>query len=301
MNEREKHIYDLMASAHHPQVNSIVVWEKGGIKAECYFNGFNAKSRHVIQSVVKSIISIGIGAAQDEGMLNVNDKILKYLPEFAEQRDLRHRLIKIEHLLTMTSGIYWQGGVHYHCPMMQAMRRSGNWVGYIADCMVKDMPGTVYNYKEFDVILLSAILSKVTGDAFDYINDKLFLPLGISNERWYQSPDGVYYSPALEKEFETASALTAIEMVKIGQLFLQKGEWNGKRIISEAYIESAIRPSPANPGYGYLWWLGEGWYGARGFGGQTITVFPEKEKIVVTQASVTDRPLSYDDIYFAEI
>ena len=62
-----------------------------------------------------------------------------------------------------------------------------------------------------------------------------------------------------------------------------------------------IRPSPTNPGYGYLWWLGEGWYGARGFGGQTITVFPEKEKIVVTQASVTDRPLSYDDIYFAEI
>ena len=90
-------------------------------------------------------------------------------------------------------------------------------------------------------------------------------------------------------------------MVKIGQLILQKGEWNGKRIISEAYIESAIRPSPANPGYGYLWWLDEGWYGARGFGGQTITVFPEKEKIVVTQASVTDRPLSYDDIYFAEI
>ena len=301
MNRRENHIYQMMASAHHPQINSIVVWEGGETKAQCFFNGYTAASRHVIRSVFKSILSIGIGIAQDEGLLNVRDSVMKHLPAFGEGRDMRHRLITVEHLLTMTSGIFWQGGVHYHCPLMAAMRRSGSWVDYIADCMVRDMPGTVYNYKEFDVILLSAILSKVTGDAFDYINDKLFAPLGIHNDRWYKSPDGVYYCPAPEKDQESASALTAGEMVRIGQLFLQKGIWNGGQIVSDDYIKSATAPSPANPGYGYLWWLGEGWYGCRGFGGQSVTVFPERDRIVVTQATVTDRPLSYEDIYFADI
>ena len=301
MNEREFQINELVKSSHHPQLNSVLVWQDGQIQAECYFNGFTAESRHNIKSVVKSILSIGIGIAQDQGLLNVDDKISKYLPEFNEGRDLRHRMITIKHLLTMSSGIFWQGGVHYHCPMMDAMRRSRNWIDYIADCKVTESPGAVHNYKEFDVILLSAILSKVTGDAFDYINEKLFNPLEIYNERWIKSPDGVYYSPALDKEEEAVSALTAREMLKIGQLFLQKGIWNGKQIISKEYIEAAVSPSPQNSNYGYLWWLGEGWYGCRGYGGQAVTVFPEQNKIVVTQATATSRPLTYEDIWFGDL
>ena len=301
MNEREFQINELVKSSHHPQLNSVIVWEDGQLQAECYFNGFTAESRHNIKSVVKSILSIGIGIAQDQGLLNVDDKISKYLMEFNEGRDLRHRMITIKHLLTMSSGIFWQGGVHYHCPMMDAMRRSRNWLDYIADCQIKTTPGTVYNYKEFDVILLSAILSKATGDAFDYINEKLFNPLEIYNERWIKSPDGVYYSPALDKEEEAVSALTAREMLKIGQLFLQKGIWNGKQIISKEYIEAAVSPSPQNSNYGYLWWLGEGWYGCRGYGGQAVTVFPEQNKIVVTQATATSRPLAYEDIWFGDL
>ena len=301
MNEREFQINELVKSSHHPQLNSVIVWEDGQIQAECYFNGFTAESRHNIKSVVKSILSIGIGIAQDEGLLNVDDKISKYLMEFNEGRDLRHRMITIKHLLTMSSGIFWQGGVHYHCPMMDAMRRSKNWIDYIADCKVTESPGALHNYKEFDVILLSAILSKVAGDAFDYINEKVFKLLEIYNERWIKSPDGVYYSPALDKEEEAVSALTAREMLKIGQLFLQKGIWNGKQIISKEYIEAAVSPSPQNSNYGYLWWLGEGWYGCRGYGGQAVTVFPEQNKIVVTQATATSRPLAYDDIWFGDL
>ena len=301
MNEREFQINELVKSSHHPQLNSVIVWEDGQIQAECYFNGFTAESRHNIKSVVKSILSIGIGIAQDQGLLNVDDKISKYLPEFNEGRDLKHTLIRIRHLLTMSSGIFWQGGVHYHCPMMDAMRRSKNWVDYIADCKVTETPGALHNYKEFEVILLSAILSKVTGDAFDYINEKLFNHLEIYNERWIKSPDGVYYSPALDKEEEAVSALTAREILKIGQLFLQKGIWKGKQIISKEYIDSAISPSPQNSGYGYLWWLGQDWYGCRGYGGQAVTVFPEQNKIVVTQATATSRPLTYEDIWFGDL
>ena len=301
MNERELQINELVKSSHHPQLNSVIVWEDDQLQAECYFNGFTAESRHNIKSVVKSILSIGIGIAQDQRLLNVDDKISKYLMELNEGRDLWHRMITIKHLLTMSSGIFWQGGVHYHCPMMDAMRRSRNWIDYIADCKVTESPGALHNYKEFDVILLSAILSKVTGDAFDYINEKLFTALEIYNERWIKSPDGVYYSPALDKEEEAVSALTAREMLKIGQLFLQKGIWNGKQIISKEYIEAAVSPSSQNSNYGYLWWLGQDWYGCRGYGGQAVTVFPCQNKIVVTQATATSRPLAYDDIWFGDL
>ena len=295
----ENEIYNLVINSHHPQINSVLVWEKGEITAECYFNGFNAESRHNIKSVVKSFLAAAIGIAQDEGLLNIDDRISKYLPEFAEQRDLKHRLISIRHLLTMSSGIFWQGGVYYHCPMMDAMQRSKNWIDYIADCQIQSQPGTLHNYKEFDVILLSAILGTVTGDAFDYINEKIFKPLEITNDRWIKSPDGVYYSPALDEKLETVSAMKARDMLKLGQLFLQDGRWNGRQIISKEYIDLAVSPSPQNKDYGFLWWLGEGWYGCRGFGGQSVTVFPSQSKIVVTQATATSRPLHYEDIIFA--
>ena len=76
MNRREEHICQMMASAHHPQINSIVVWEDGETRAQCFFNGYTAVSRHVIRSVFKSILSVGIGIAQDEGLLNVRDSVM---------------------------------------------------------------------------------------------------------------------------------------------------------------------------------------------------------------------------------
>ena len=265
-------IYNYMKSAHHPQVNSILVWDKGEMLAECYFNGCNEMSRHPIKSIVKSIVSIGIGMAYDEGRLKLDDPIGKYIPEFDEKRDIRHKRIKIEHLLTMSSGINWRGGVHYHCPMMDAMRKSGKWIDYIADCAITEVPGTCHNYKEWDVILLADILSKVTGDCFDYINEKLYKPLGIQSDRWFKSPDGVYYSVALNEE-EKKSDLTAKELLSIGILFYQEGIWEDRRLLSKAYIEKAIAPSSQDENYGYLWWRGKDWYGCRGYGIQNCIGF----------------------------
>lgn len=296
--ELELQIDNYMKTAHHPQVNSILVWENGEMLAELYYNGCDKNSRHPIKSVVKSILSLAVGIAQDEGLLCVKDPIAKYIPEFSERRDMLHKKITIEHLLTMSSGIFWQGGVHYHCPQMDAMKRSKQWIDYIADCNVKDTPGAVHNYKEWDVILLAAILSNVAGDCFDFINDRLYRPLGIQSNRWYKSPDGVYYSVALDDEKEAWSNLTAEELMKLGILLYQEGVYNGKQIVSKEYIACAIAPSKQDSGYGYLFWLGEDWYACRGYGGQTVTVFPKRGRIVVMQATVTNRPLNYFDVTF---
>lgn len=148
------------------------------------------------------------------------------------------------------------------------------------------------------MILLAQILTAVSGDCYDFIDSRLYQPLAIRSERWFRSPDGAYYSVALDEEKEKWSNLTAEDLLKLGILFYQEGIWKNCRLLSADYIRQAIAPSPQDAGYGYLWWKGDDWYGCRGFGGQTVTVFPETGRIVVTQATATSRPLVYDDIIF---
>ena len=311
-------IDEFIRRKRYRQINRILVWQaepsstgEGRFLADCRYNGFEPSDRNVIKSVAKSIMSVCVGIALDKGDLkSLDEPISKFLPAFNEGHDLRHRLITVRHLLTMTSGIFWNGGVHYHCPMMDQMRHSGDWISHIADCAVPDMPGTKYNYKEWDVLLLAKILDCVCGDMYDYIIDNLYKPLeivGISCRdsrrdgecnRWYKSPCGVYYSVAQGDggAEENCSSLTAYDMLKIGQLFLQNGIYHGQQILSASYCRQATAPSKCNPGYGFLWWVGKKWYGCRGYGGQNITVFPYKKVVIVTQATPTARGMAYDDV-----
>lgn len=292
-------IDEYIRNKHYRLINSVLVYKDDEVIAQRYYNGFDEKNRNVLKSVAKSIMSICTGIALDKGLLkSLDEPICKFIPQFNECREPLHRAITVRHLLTMTSGIYWNGGIHYHCPMLTQMRRSGDWISHISDCAIVDMPGTKYNYKEWDLILLAKVLDSVCGDMFDFIDETLYKPLGIESGRWYRSSCGVYYSVAEgdEGENESKSNLTAFEMLKIGQLFLHGGIYKGQQIISEDYISQAVSPIKCNPGYGMLWWCGDDWYGCRGFGGQSITVVPDKNAIVVTQAKPTSRGMGYDDV-----
>lgn len=302
----ENKIDNYILSRRYRQLNSVLLCRDKELLAECYYNGFHADSKNVIMSVAKSIMSVCVGIVWDRGLIqSLDEPIYKYIPEFNECRDPLHRIITIRHLLTMTSGIYWNGGVHYHCPMMKQLRSSDDWISYIADCAVVDIPGTKYNYKEWDVILLARLLDKACGDMYDFMNEKLFQPLQIAGGRWYKSPCGVYYSVGNgeQADNETKFKLTAIEMMKIGQLFLNGGIYEKERIISENYIRQAILPLSCNPNYGFLWWIWGARYGCRGYGGQGITVIPDKNAVIVTQATPTDRGMGYSDVveYCCEI
>lgn len=287
---------------HHRsrQINSVLVWREGEIIAENYYSGFTSESHNVQCSVAKSILSPAAGIALDKNLLPTLDMpIAEYLPQFREGRDPMHPFITVRHLLTMTSGICWNSGVHYHCPMMEQLRHSKNWISYIADCAVTSLPGTRHNYKEFDVILLVAVLEVVCGDLFDFISRELYLPLGIKSERWYKSPCGVYYSVGGGDEDDKSSfKLTAREMLTLGQLCLFRGSFNGQQIVSESYLSKAtsISEDTIDPNYGYLFWLGKDWYACRGYGGQRIHIFPGENMIVVTQATPTSCGMAYDDL-----
>lgn len=297
--DRQIEIDEYIRMKRYRQINSVLIWKDDEFITKRYYNGYDENSRNVIKSVAKSIMSICTGIALDQGLIkSLDEPICNYIPQFNENREPFHKRITIRHLLTMTSGIYWNGGVHYHCPMLAQMHRSRDWISHIADCVVSDMPGTKYNYKEWDVILLAKLLDVVCGDMFDFINDNLYKPVGIESDRWYKSACGVYYSVAAgdEGESEGTSNLTALEMQKIGQLFLNGGTFDRRQIISEEYINQAVAPSKCNSGYGLLWWRGDNWYGCRGYGGQSITVVPDKNAVIVMQATPTSRGMGYDDV-----
>lgn len=200
----------------------------------------------------------------------------------------------------MTSGIYWNGGVHYHCPMIEQMVHSINWLEHISDISMASLPGSVHNYKEWDVILLSAIIGKTTKmSSYEFCRLHLYDKLDITSGNWLEGNCGIsigYDIFGNKHPIDEAANMTAKDLAKIGKLFLQKGLWNDERIISEEYINMALTPSIRNTGYGYLWWLFENGYGCRGFGGQEINVFPEEGVIVVIQATRTQLNKYYGDI-----
>ena len=293
----DKIIDNYIKRKKYRQINSVLLWRNGEFVSNCYYNGFDENSRNVIKSVAKSITSAVAGIMIDKGLLkSVDEPVYKFIPQFNEGRDLHHRMITVRHLLTMTSGIYWQGGVHYHCPMLDQMFRSDDWIGHIADIVVVDIPGTKYLYKEWDILLLAEVLNYISGDLYEFTNQNLYKPLGIESKGWFQSASGTYYTIGNNDKNEKLSDLTAMELFKIGKLFLDNGVYEDKQILSKKYIDMAIAPSPAESGYGFMWWRGDEWYGCRGYGGQSITVVPKKKLIMVTQATPTARGMGYHDL-----
>lgn len=300
---KERQLDEYIKEKQYRLVNSVLMWKDGRITLERYYNGFTKESRNVIRSVVKSILSIAAGICLDKGVINsLDEPVCRYLDDFNQGFHPYHRGITIRNLLTMTSGIYWVGGVHYHCPQLTALRKSTNWVEHIAETDMAHVPGTRFNYSEFDVILLTAVLERaVGGDIFSFINDNLYKPLHIKSGPWWRSRCGITYSCADAGEGnggqkESTSNLTAREMLSLGQLFLQKGIFEDRQIVSGKYIKEATLASKCNHAYGYLWWLGNDFYGCRGFGGQNITVVPGHNQIFVIQATPTARGKEYDDI-----
>ncbi|MCL2404760.1 MAG: beta-lactamase family protein [Defluviitaleaceae bacterium] len=282
-------------------VNAVVVYENDALVFERFYNKFNENSVNHLCSTWKSILSITLGICLDKGIIkDINEPISHYLPQFAKNIETRHRLITIRHLLTMSSGIHFIGGVHYHCPMLTQMRRSQNWLAHIADVQMTAMPGTNFVYKEWDVILLSAIIGKACGGlAWDIVLEYLYKPLGITGEKWLVQNSGTLnYNTDVENKMpeDGGDKMTAKNMAKIGRLMLNGGVWDGQRVVSESYINDSTAPSQADRGYGYLWWLSNKGYHARGFGGQEINIYPDKNVVAVVQATVTPSSKFYSDI-----
>jgi CubicO group peptidase (beta-lactamase class C family) len=268
-------------------IDSVVVVRHGGIVFEYYPNPslYGPNGLHNLYSVTKSVTSILIGIAIDEGSIEgVDQSVVGFFPDRGiANLDACKERMTLEHLLTMTSGLEWQGPDDMYHSWGKGIQ-SGDPVQYALDRPMVHEPGTVWHYNGGCSHLLSAILTKTTGmSTLEFAREHLFGPLGITSVRWPRDPHGIYYGGQ-------DIWLTPYDMAKLGQLLLDGGVWNGEQIVPAEWIKATTTQSvelPWSGGYGYQWWLypEDGIYYASGAFDQHIYVIPDLDMVVVFTAS----------------
>ena len=276
-----------------PDIHSLLVVRHGILVFEEYFHGHRADELHSLQSVSKSITSALIGIALDRGDLRgVGEKVLDFFPgrEDITNLDDRKRALRIEDLLTMRSGTdYHERGSR--SPHDQLNSLSRGWDRFYLDRPMVRAPGTHFQYDSGGVILLSSLIEARTGRHADrYAAEHLFAPLGIERWDWYRNREGHPHTGG-------GLDLSSRDMARFGQLYLQKGSWEGRQVVSREWVATSTRrhvvfdpPRGDEVGYGYLWWIlrpdpsgdrRHDIYAAMGFRAQYIFVVPEHDMVVV--------------------
>ena len=278
-------LLDLNAAASQlPQLRSLLVSRRGEIIAEYYARGVRPSGLANVKSVSKSIIAVLVGIAIDRGVIrNVEVPIATYFPELRKDADRRKQAITIEDLLTMRSGLESTSGRNYG-----AWVKSRNWVGAaLAQPMVSE-PGSAMEYSTGSSHLLSAILTKVTGrSTWQFAQQVLARPLGFTLARWPQDPQGIYFGG-------NEMLLTPKQMLTIGELYLERGNHDGRQIVPGSWVDASCVPRTTSAWdsdrrYGYGWWIQEFTGGsacfAWGYGGQYILIFRELNLVVTATSS----------------
>jgi CubicO group peptidase (beta-lactamase class C family) len=251
---------------------------------------YHGTDMHTMQSVSKTVTSITIGIAKtrNEFTTSLDAPIVQFFSgRKIANLDDRKKRITVRDLLTMTAGLEWHEDLPYDDPKNSAdvMEASHDWAQYVIDQPMASDPGKAFVYNSGATVLLAQIFKKVTGKNIDdYAAEHLFKPLGM-RYFWKHSPTGL-------PDTEGGLYLSAHDLAKLGQLFLKGGMWEGKAVVSSAWIKDSVAPQVAVPGgewkYGYQWWLQSigsspediAWF-ARGFGGQQLIVLPEYDIVAV--------------------
>ena len=264
-------------------VHSIQIVRHGRLALDAYFFPYDGSTRHDVASVTKSVTSILIGLAIDRGHIrNANEPILPFFPAYkpSENKDV-NPVRTIKDLLTMQSG--WDCGFEPNEARLFEMRHSPNWVGFMFDLPTVAGPGTRWAYCSGNCHVLSALLTRATGtNALAFARRNLFEPLGISDAYWSSDADGSNHGWG-------DLQLHPLDMAKLGQLFLQRGRWGQRQILAESWVKLSTAPHVQKTSnrdrYGFYWWVKDesfpGMFEAVGRGGQRITVWPEKDLVVV--------------------
>ncbi|MFT4587285.1 MAG: CubicO group peptidase (beta-lactamase class C family) [Candidatus Binatia bacterium] len=275
---------DAMEREGH-ELHGLMVLRRGKVIAEGWARPYGPKFNHSMYSLSKSFTSTGVGLAVAEGLIKVMDKVVSFFPEAAPDK-ISDRLaaLDIRHLLTMSAGMASSA--------TGKTTTSKDWVRtFLAQPLVHD-PGTVFNYNTAATYMLSAIIQKVSGDKLiDYLRPRLFEPIGIVGPTWDECPAGI-------NKGGFGLNITTEGLARFGQLYLQRGRWNGKQVLPAAWVKDATSKqiqqgtdSNKNPdwqqGYGYQFWRcrHDGYRGDGAFGQFTI-VLP-KQEVVIAMSSET--------------
>ena len=277
------------------KTESVIIAKNGKIVYENYFSGFNAKIPHDMRSASKSISSAIVGISINKKHIKCEkDKLYKYLPqEYQYTKDSLKAEITLKSLLTMSSGLdaidFGANSNRKSTAIEDNYQMTKDWTKSILEAPMINQPFTHANYGSANPYLLGVVVNNVVQEPLElYIDQNIFLPLGISNYIIQTDMSGKPY-------FGGGMYLTPRDMLKFGQLYLNKGKWKNKQILSKKWVKKSFKNylnlenTPEKNGYGYLWWHysyninGEDIKSieARGAGGQYIFIIPKLDIVVV--------------------
>lgn len=268
------------------ETTALLVIQNDTVLYEEYWDGYHADSISASFSVAKSIVSILTGIAIEEGKIkNVHQPVSDYIPAFTNDAKSK---VTIEHLLNMTAGFDWdESYASLFSPTTKAYYGT-DLTAMVERLDVKNTPGTIHEYQSICQVVLAMILEKATGkNISEYASEKLWKPLGAENDALWS----LDHADGIEKAYCCFNS-TARDFSRIGLLYLHHGEFNGHRIVSDAWIQKSVQPCAVIDSegkvcnyYGYSWWLsqaaGESYFYARGILGQYVIVVPGKNMVIV--------------------
>jgi CubicO group peptidase (beta-lactamase class C family) len=283
-------------------LHSLMVLKRGRVIAEGWWAPYAAPLRHTLYSLSKSFTSTAVGLAVAEGKLTVEDKVVSHFPDdLPATVSPNLAAMRVKDLLTMNTGHAQDttGRLYLH--------PETTWARTFLSLPVEHAPGTFFTYNSGATFMLSALVQKLTGQTvLAYLRPRLFGPLGIEGADWETNPQGISVGGwGLRVRTE--------DIAKFGQLYLQKGTWNGKRILPEAWIAEATaeqvpskggnpkRPASENDwvqGYGYQFWRcrNEAYRGDGAFG-QYCVVLPKDEAVVAITSETGDMQAILDALW----
>lgn len=264
-------------------MHSFMLLRHGKVIAEAWWNPESADKPHVLWSLSKSFTSTAVGFAVQEGKLSIDTPVASFFDDSMPPKPADNlRKMTLKDLLTMSTG-------HADEPNV---RQSKDWIQAFFAHPVPHAPGTFFRYNTPATFMQSAIVQKVTGKTIvEYLQPRLFDPLGIQPPQWDENPQGISiggYGLYLKTE----------DIAKFGQLYLQKGDWNGKQILPAEWIEQATSKqvsngsnpsSDWNQGYGFQFWrCRHNAFRGDGKDGQFCIVMPDQDAVVVMTANTTN-------------
>ena len=282
----EKTINDIRV-VNNLELHSFLMLRSGVLIWEEYFRENELTTLHPLYSVTKSFTSSAIGLAEAQGLLSLNDKVYDFFPEYSSLCDSEYKKgLTLKHLLMMGSG--------FSNNEIEIFQSTDNIIERALAQPIIHEPGTYFDYYSLGSHLLSAVLNKVYPyGIYEYLKRKLFSPMGFGESKWMEDSSGINMGGfGLE--------LAAYDLAKFGQLYLQKGNWEGQQLISSSYIDAATSKQISNAnhpsgnpdwtaGYGYQFWKCRmGGFRADGMDGQYIIVLPEKQVVIVMTSSLKD-------------
>ena len=274
--EMMKHIQKMEA-----HFDSISIVRNRHLVTDAYFFPFEKGLKHIIHSSTKSITSALVGIAIDKGYIkSIDQPVIEFFPDKSfNNLDDNKRAMTLKHLLMMASGIKCRDSWKYEWVGLEQMKSSDDWVQFFLDLPMSETPGERFEYCNGASFILGAIIQKVTEMKLrDFADQYLFDPLGITDVSWKENPQGINIGWG-------QIWLNPHDMAKFGLLFLNKGHWNGKQVVSESWVDLSTQGHIKEDyfdQYGFQWRLDNaGYYMAVGYGGQYIFVIPNKNMVVV--------------------